>query len=129
MGSFRRIADRNRIAIFGASYGGYAALMGLITTPELFKCGIDYVGVTDVAALAHGANPSRYQREEISDVQASIRNCVGDYRTDEKHLDAISPVQLVEKIQVPLLMAYGERDPIVDVQQGRDLARALKRKH
>src|SRR5213075_1501961 len=72
------IADKNRMAIFGASYGGYAALMGLITTAELFKSGINYVGVTDVKALAHSANPSRYQREELTDVQASIRNEVGD---------------------------------------------------
>jgi dipeptidyl aminopeptidase/acylaminoacyl peptidase len=118
------IADRNRIAIFGASYGGYAALMGLIGTPELFRCGISYAGVTDVRALTRGSLTGELRREE----QTILRQRIGDYRADQKHLDAISPVRLVEKIQAPILLAYGAKDPKVKIEQARDLAKALKKK-
>jgi dienelactone hydrolase len=121
-----RIANKDRIAIFGASYGGYAALMGLITTPELYKCGISYAGITDVNAWVRGM---RFKGQSGADVEAIWRERIGDYRSDQKHLDAISPVRLVEKIQVPILLAYGGLDPKVKLEEGLDLANALKKKH
>jgi len=120
------IANPDRIAIFGTSYGGYAALMGLITTPQLYKCGISYAGVTDINALIRGM---RFRGEFGNDIEQVWLERVGDYRSDRKHLDAISPVRLVEKIQAPVLLAYGGRDPKVKVEEGRDLAKALKKKH
>jgi len=114
------IADKNRIAIFGASYGGYAALMGLISTPDLFKCGICYAGVTDISSqLKHDIVHLAKQFEAIEQER------IGDYRQEKQDLDAISPLRHVDKIQAPLLLAYGGRDPIVSIQQGKQLAKAL----
>ncbi len=114
------IADKNRIAIFGASYGGYAALMGLISTPDLFKCGICYAGVTDIRSqLKHNIVRLAKQFEAIEQER------IGDYREEKEDLDAISPLRHVDKIQAPLLLAYGGRDPIVSIQQGKQLAKAL----
>ncbi len=116
------VADRKRIAIFGASYGGYAALMGLISTPELYKCGICYVGVTDLSSLLkHRLAHLPKQFEAIDEER------IGDYWGEKEDLKAVSPLHHVDQIQAPLLLAYGARDPIVDVEQGRQLAKALRK--
>jgi dipeptidyl aminopeptidase/acylaminoacyl peptidase len=116
------IADPRRVAIFGASYGGYAVLAGLVQTPELYRCGINYVGVTDLVMMLRGVAsrmPARFA--------GSAKIAVGDLRADREQLEAGSPVNQVEKIRAPLLMAYGELDPVVHIDQGRKLARALRR--
>jgi dipeptidyl aminopeptidase/acylaminoacyl peptidase len=120
------IADPSRIGIFGASYGGYAALTGLIKTPELFRCAISYVGVTDVRAITRRSYLEGQARKDFDRV---VREEVGDYRADKKELEAISPTHLVDGIKVPVLLAYGGRDPIVPVEQGYTLAEALKKQH
>jgi dipeptidyl aminopeptidase/acylaminoacyl peptidase len=120
------IADKSRIGVFGASYGGYAALMGLIKTPELFKCAISYAGVIDVDAFAQYVakiEPFQHDFERIAQER------IGDYRADKKHLEEISPAHLQDKIQAPILLAYGARDPKVDVEQARKLASGLSQKH
>jgi len=116
------IADPRRVAIFGASYGGYAVLAGLVQTPELYRCGINYVGVTDLVMMLRGVAsrmPARFA--------AGHKLAVGDLRADREQLEASSPVNQVEKIRAPLLMAYGELDPVVHIDQGRKLARVLRR--
>lgn len=118
------IADPQRIAIFGASYGGYAALMGLITTPELFKCAICYAGVTDVRSITRKA---RLRGEIRGHFERVLREEIGDYRADKARLREISPVNLADKISAPLLLAYGAQDPIVDIAQARAFAKALKK--
>lgn len=103
------IADRQRIAMFGTSYGGYAALMGLITTPELFKCAICYACVTDVRSITR---KSRLRGEVRADFEHIAREQIGDYRADKLQLQEISPVKLADKIQAPILLAYGALDPL-----------------
>jgi dipeptidyl aminopeptidase/acylaminoacyl peptidase len=114
------IADRNHIGIFGASYGGYAALMGLIRTPELFKCGICYVGVTDI--ITHLKNKTIPMPKVFDSMKQEL---IGYYDIEKEDLDAVSPLQHVDKIRAPLFLAYGGRDPVVNVEQGRSLAKAL----
>lgn len=116
----QRIADPKRICIFGASYGGYAALMGLATTPELFRCGINYVGVTDLPLLLDTI-PLAWEivREELI-LQ------VGDKKTDLERLKRTSPVNLASQIKAPVLMAYGSRDPRVVLDHGRRMEAALR---
>ncbi len=116
------IADPRRVAIFGASYGGYAALMGLATTPELYRCGISYAGVTDIART-YRERPSRRTKLQ----EARVKIMVGDYRLEEAELESLSPVNLADQIKAPLLLAYGGKDPIVDLQQGEKMAKALKK--
>ena len=118
------IADPKRIAIYGASYGGYAALVGLEFTPELYRCGISYAGVTDVPDLIKSF-------EQRASLRAVIRllttEAIGDRRADKAQLKDVSPQNHVDRIQAPVLLAYGELDPRVPISQGRSLARELKK--
>jgi dipeptidyl aminopeptidase/acylaminoacyl peptidase len=115
------IADPARVVISGASYGGYATMAGLTLTPELYCAGINYVGVTDIELLIpREAPPDRmYWRNtrlgKLSDP------------ADKKRLYDTSPVHFADRINVPLLMAYGKNDPRVHIDHGFDMERALKK--
>lgn len=116
------IADPARVVIYGGSYGGYATMMGLATTPELYRCGINYVGLTDIPRFLGYLSsrlPARYAA-----FQSAI---IGDLETERERLEATSPVNLADKIRAPVFLAYGELDSAVPIQQGRRLARELKR--
>jgi len=115
------IADPKRICIFGASYGGYAALMGIIKTPELFRCAIDYVGVTNLQDLF----TNRYWATSVLDYTLPVR--LGDPVADKEMLARNSPVNLADRIDRPLLMAYGGLDINVLPEQGEAMRRALDR--
>lgn len=112
-----RIAAPDRVAIYGASYGGYAVLAGLTFTPELYRCGINYVGVSDLNILARPNESTA----AIRDVW--VAEWIG---WDADDLRARSPVQHVARMQVPSLHAYGENDPRVDIAHWKVLERELK---
>jgi dipeptidyl aminopeptidase/acylaminoacyl peptidase len=114
----QKITSAGQVAIMGASYGGYAALAGLVFTPELYRCGINYVGVSDLRFIAKTTRPRGRGYYFFS------RNWVGD---DTDELRERSPVNFVERIRVPTLHAYGENDPRVDIQHWRALESELKR--
>lgn len=113
------IADPARVCIVGASYGGYAALMGLVKTPTLYRCGVSFAGVTDLVALIE------YEANYVGGA-ASIQEQVGWAWHDRKQLRATSPVQQAQRIEAPLLLIHGTADRVVPVEQGRDMAKALK---
>ena len=110
------VADPDRICIVGGSYGGYAALMGAATTPELYRCAVSFAGVTDLAALL--ANMRRYSDSEVVEIQ------LGSRRRD---LKARSPISFAEDIDIPVLLVHGAEDNVVRVSQSRRMAKALKR--
>lgn len=110
------IADPKRICIVGASYGGYAALMGAVKTPELYQCVVSFAGVTDVKALVKS-----YRNFTNYDV---VKKQVGD---DFDLLTQRSPITHAEKIQVPVLLVHGTKDRSVRVEQSRDMHKALRR--
>jgi dipeptidyl aminopeptidase/acylaminoacyl peptidase len=114
------IADPERVCIYGASYGGYATMAGLVFTPELYRCGINYVGVTDVALLFDSMPKSWEPMKEFMKVQ------IGDPE-DEAFMESISPISHVENIDDPLLIVHGERDPRVVIEHATKLRRELKR--
>ena len=114
-------ADPNRVAIFGASYGGYATLAGLVFTPELYKCGINYVGVSDLVELTRRKNSG-----EDPGLLSFYRNAIGD---DHQFLYDRSPVNFVERIRVPLLNAYGDNDVRVNFAQWTELKAQLDKYH
>lgn len=112
------LADPQRIGIIGASYGGYAALAGVTMTPELYKVGVNYVGVSDLRLI------TRYDLRTDAASLAYFSKAVG---RDPALLSARSPVDHVEKIQVPTLHAYGRNDPRVEFSHWEVLEKALKK--
>ena len=120
------IADPKRVCIYGASYGGYAAMAGLTLTPELYACGIDYVGVVDIEMLYKWeARASRHGSERLENW---FKRAVGDIHepADLKRLRATSPINHVDRIRVPVMVVHGERDRRVEIKQARVLLDALE---
>lgn len=117
------VADPGRICIYGASYGGYAAMMGLAKTPELFKCGINYVGVTDLNLFAT-AYWADYADSEFT--KYGMKAMVGDLEGDKERLKTTSPVEMAARIKSPVLMAYGAADRRVVPEHGTRMKAALE---
>lgn len=113
----QKLAIPERIAIAGGSYGGYAALMGAVKTPDLFRCAISFAGVSDLKSLLKSM---QYYTN-----YAVVRKQLG---TDKKKLKAVSPLRHVDKIKIPILLAHGDEDRTVPVDQSRDMAKSLKKK-
>jgi len=115
-------ADPAQICIYGASYGGYAALMGLIKSPDLYRCGISYAGVTDRKLL--------YRNDRLrfgGDAGSGVDLLYGNPEADPALFDATSPVNHVERITAPVLVAHGQVDGQVDIRHFRLLTRQLAR--
>jgi len=115
------IADPARICIFGASYGGFAALTGLEKTPELYRCGISYAGVTDLVRTLEDTPDMEF-------VRALIAERIGDPKKERERLKEASPLTHAEQIQVPVFLAYGGLDPKVPMSSGNDMAKALRKR-
>jgi dipeptidyl aminopeptidase/acylaminoacyl peptidase len=117
-------ADPKRLAIFGASYGGYAAMMGVVRQPTLYRCAVCIAGDFDlIDSLAF----SRKEDGADSSSYAYWVASMGDPKTDQALLKAHSPRQRVAEIVVPVMMVAGAEDTIVSPQQSRDMAKALKK--
>lgn len=114
------IADPGRIAIYGGSYGGYATLAGLCFTPELYACGIDYVGVSNLFTFMQTIPP--YWRPMLE----MMYEQVGNPETDREQLAATSPALHAENIRVPLLIAQGANDPRVNKAESDQMVAALR---
>ena len=114
------IADPKRIAIYGASYGGYAALAGITLTPDLYACAVDYVGVSNLLTFMNTIPP--YWRPDI----IKLYERVGDPKKDEEFLKAVSPVFLADRIKVPLFVAQGAKDPRVNINESNQIVESLR---
>lgn len=114
------IADPERIAIYGGSYGGYATLAGLTFTPDLYTCGIDYVGVSNLFTFMKTIPP--YWKPMLD----MMYEMVGDPVADSTMLAAASPVFHVDQIKVPLFIAQGANDPRVNKDESDQMVEALK---
>lgn len=111
-------ADPDRLAIMGGSYGGYAALMGAVKTPDLYQCAISFAGISDLPAVV------RRSREYIGGKAAA--NYIGRLWQDRQYLKENSPAQRADEVKVPVLLIHGKDDRIVDVNQSKKMRRALK---
>ena len=114
------IADPDRIAIYGASYGGYATLAGLIFTPDLYACGVDYVGVSSLFTFMETIPPYW----EL--YRSMLYEMVGHPEKDKELLASSSPLLHVDKIKVPLFIAQGANDPRVKKSESDQIVEALK---
>lgn len=114
------IADPRRVCIVGGSYGGYAALMGSIKTPGMYRCVVSLNGVTDLEALIHHTRDFKG-----GSAVASLQ--FGSFWSDSARLHATSPVFHAEAVTAPALIIHGDADQIVPVEHGRRMAKALAR--
>jgi dipeptidyl aminopeptidase/acylaminoacyl peptidase len=112
------IADPQRVGIYGGSYGGYAARMGLVKAPELFRAGATFAGVTDLPMLVD--DDSGYDLEEVN------KPILGGGWGDRGRLARLSLTRNVEHIRAPWLIAHGTEDWRVHVRQAEALADALR---
>lgn len=108
--------DPNRICVFGGSFGGYSSLMQPILAPKLYKCAVDYAGVYDWRI---GMDKSDTRR--VASGRTYFKDAIGS-REDAY---AMSPVSMLDKFNVPVLIAHGKDDPRVPYQNATDLRSAL----
>lgn len=110
-----KIADPKNICIVGASYGGYAALMGATKTPDLFKCAVSFAGMSDLVKMRDNfrwfANKNTARKQ---------------FGEDKDQLKQTSPARMAEKVKIPILLIHGDDDVVVPVNQSRIMAAALK---
>ena len=119
------IAIEDRVAIMGGSYGGYATLVGLTFTPEEFACGVDIVGPSNLVTLLNTIPPYWKPAMELFNTR------VGNLSTDEglALLESRSPLNFIDKIQRPLLIAQGANDPRVKQSEADQIVEAMVAKN
>jgi dipeptidyl aminopeptidase/acylaminoacyl peptidase len=119
------IADPKRICIMGASYGGYSTLMGLINDPGLYKCGVNWVGVTDINLMydGHWSSTSDFS---VLYKKYGMPEIVGDQVKDAAQLKATSPLEQAHRITSPILLGYGALDRRVPIYHGRKFYEKIK---
>ena len=114
----RGTADPKRICIVGASFGGYAALMGVAKTPDLYRCAVSFAGVSDLVELGH-------DRRDFSGADGVYDIQVGSLEQDSERLRETSPRHLAQQIKVPVLLIHGNEDRSVAFEQGEFMDAAL----
>lgn len=114
------IADPKRVAIYGGSYGGYATLAGLVFTPDLYACGVDYVGVSNLFTFMKTIPPYWAPYLEM------MYEMVGHPEKDSLLMRDASPVFHVDNIKCPLFIAQGAKDPRVNVDESDQVVAAMK---
>jgi dipeptidyl aminopeptidase/acylaminoacyl peptidase len=113
------VADPERVAIYGASYGGYAALSGMATTPELYAAAVDYVGVSNLFTFLNTI-PSHWKPQ-----LNMFYKRVGDPVADKEQFEKTSPALNADKIKKPVFIAQGANDPRVNKAEAEQMVKAL----
>ena len=114
------IADPDRIGIYGVSYGGYVVLAGLAFTPDLYACGVDYVGVANLFTILETIPPYWEPMREM------MYEMMGHPEQDAELLKAASPVFHADKMKAPLLIAQGANDPRVKKSESDQMVEAMR---
>ncbi len=118
----RGFADPKRVAIMGGSYGGYATLAGLTFTPELYSCGVDIVGPSNLKTLLQSVPPYWAPMRKMWDLR------MGPVDQDSVFNHRVSPLYHVDAIRVPLLIGQGQNDPRVNVRESDQIVAAMRAK-
>jgi dipeptidyl aminopeptidase/acylaminoacyl peptidase len=116
------IADPERVAIYGASYGGFAVLEGLVKTPDLYAAGVDYVGVSNLFTFFKTIPPYWAPYLEM------MYEMVGHPEKDKDWFQEHSPALNADKIAKPLLVAQGAKDPRVNINESNQIVEALRKR-
>lgn len=114
-------ADANRICVFGASFGGYSAMMTTIRAPGLFKCAVGYAGVYDLKMM--------YKKGDVREQKSGRSYLTTVIGKDDADLDANSPDKLADQIDVPVLLVHGEDDQRAPFAQAKAMRAALDKAH
>ena len=118
----RGIADPARVAIYGGSYGGYAALVGATFTPDLFRCAVSIVGPSNLITFINTIPPY------WSSYRSMLYQRVGNPETEPEFLESRSPLFHVHRIEIPMLIAQGANDPRVKRAESEQVVEAMKAK-
>ncbi|MFZ5636775.1 MAG: alpha/beta hydrolase family protein [Pseudomonadota bacterium] len=110
------IAERDRICIFGASYGGYASLMGVAKEPDLYRCAVGQVGVYDLG---------KFKQDDA--MRGDFFRRYHETATNDGDLDPVSPARLADRIKVPVFLTTGKEDARVPYQHTEMMEAALKK--
>jgi dipeptidyl aminopeptidase/acylaminoacyl peptidase len=116
------IADPKRIGIYGGSFGGYATLAGLAFTPDLYACGVDYVGISNIFTFIKTFPPY------WEPMRRMVYEMVGDPEKDKELYEKVSPIFHADNIKVPVLVAQGANDPRVNKAESDQIVEALKKR-
>ncbi|CAA7196965.1 S9 family peptidase [Chryseobacterium potabilaquae] len=116
--------DKDKIAIYGGSHGGYATLMGLIKTPDLYSCGVDYVGVSNIFTFFESF-PEYWKpyKEMVKQIWYDLDN-----PEEAKIAKEVSPVFQIDKIKKPLFVVQGANDPRVNINESDQIVKAMRAK-
>jgi acetyl esterase/lipase len=117
------LVDGKRICIAGGSYGGYATLMGAIRYPDLYRCGVAWVAVTDPRLMFEHSWANDISREAQ---QYSLPVLIGDPATEQAMLKAATPAERAAEIKVPIFMAFGSDDMRVPIEHGSKMRAAMR---
>ncbi len=116
----QKIADPKRVAIYGASYGGYATLAGLCFSPDVYACGVDYVGVSSLFSFMKTMPP--YWKPFLE----MMYTMVGHPEEDAEMMTAASPALHADKIKAPLFVIQGANDPRVNIEESDQMVREMR---
>jgi dipeptidyl aminopeptidase/acylaminoacyl peptidase len=120
------IVDPNRVCIGGGSYGGYATLAGLVREPDLFKCGIDVVGVSDLVWM-HELGYSDFNQFDPKGTELFLNTFLGSLQADRAMLEANSPRLHADRIAAPVLFIHGGNDVRVPIKHAEGMRDALQK--
>lgn len=114
--------DKDKIAIYGGSHGGYATLMGLVKTPDLYTCGVDYVGVSNIFTFFESF-PEYWKpyKEMVKEIWYDLDN-----PEEAKIAKEVSPVFQIDKIKKPLFVVQGANDPRVNINESDQIVKNLR---
>ena len=120
------LVDSNRIAIMGASFGGYLSISGVAHEPSLYRCAVALSGVYDWAQMI--AEVKHFETDGMSPGRTAIlRRFLGDPKAHEERFETISPLHAVSQIKVPVFVAHGMSDTVASFEQSEHLVAELKK--
>jgi len=117
------IADPDKIAIYGGSYGGYATLAGICFTPDLYSCAVDFVGVSNLFTFMNTIPP--YWKPYLD----MLHEMVGHPEKDKEYMESASPVFHVNNIKSPLFVVQGANDPRVNIDESDQIVSSLRKRN